>query len=336
MENNQLAGWLKEHLVCPRDHNKLIQLSDDILACPMGHKYPIVDGIPIMLLEEKIPTQEQIVKDTFKMVETYQTSRYIQLNQEISGYVSHGIDPYVQRVIGAVCGKMYKPLINRLTEYPIPKFPLSEGYGKYFLELGCNWGRWCISAAGLGYIPVGIDHNLDAIRAARRVAQQLEVSVYYLVADVRYLPFPQNTFDVVFSYSVLQHFDKEDARICLSEISRVLKTPGISMIQIPNKFGLRNFYHQLKRGFKEPVGFEVRYWKPSELSINFNKFIGPSSLFVDGYFSLNANTSCNDILPFWYRFIISCSNILRWISQRIPAFRYCADSLYVKSVKKRI
>lgn len=331
-----MEGWLRDNLVCPRDYSKLTQLGDDTLVCTMGHRYPIIDDIPIMLLEEKVPTQEEIFRDTFSRVKDYKRSQHSNFYHNVSGSNSCPIDLCVQKVIFATCGIMYKPSINRLTKYPIPKLPLYDGHGKCFLELGCNWGRWCISAAQLGYIPVGIDHNLDAVRAAYRVARQLGVSAHYLVADVRYLPFPGGIFDIVFSYSVLQHFSKDDVRICLGEVWRILKESGKSLVQMPSKFGLRNLYHQLKRNFREPMGFEVRYWNPSELIVNFNRLVGPTSLFVDGFFSLNAQSACRDILPLRYRVVVNCSEILHWISDKVQWLKYCADSLYVESLKVKL
>jgi len=68
---------------------------------------------------------------------------------------------------------------------------------------------------------VGIYPSLDALRAARRVAAQLQVRAGFVVGDARALPFAAGTFDVAFSYSVLQHFDKVDARdsLVFSEVA---------------------------------------------------------------------------------------------------------------------
>jgi 2-polyprenyl-3-methyl-5-hydroxy-6-metoxy-1,4-benzoquinol methylase len=188
--------WIEEHLVCPRDYKNL-KARDNVLVCSAGHTYPYIDGIPIMLLKEAKPTHGEYYK-TFEQLIT-DRSLY-PIDDEIN---RDAVDPYVQKVVAATCGIMFKPLINKLSRYPIPELPLPQSSGQYFLDIGCNWGRWCIAAARKGYIPIGIDPSLDAIRAARRVAKQLGVSVNYLVADARYLPFSTKKFDIVFSYSVL-------------------------------------------------------------------------------------------------------------------------------------
>lgn len=334
MNSNQINKWLKENLVCPRDHNRVVQLNKDILICSLGHKYPVINGIPIMLLEDKVSTQPAIFNETLKKIKSLQGS-FEQANKQSNSYFdSSAIDPFVQEVIAATCGIMYRLVKNKLSRYPIPKLPLSGGEGRCFLDIGCNWGRWCVAAHRIGYKPVGIDHNLDAIMAARRVAQQLGAQVDYLVADARYLPFPEDTFDVVFSYSILQHFDKSNVRLSLSEISRVLKKLGISMIQMPNTFGLYNLYNQLKRGFKKPEKFEVRYWNPCELLRTFSTSIGPAFLSIDSFFSLNVQKTDKDLLPFWFHPVIVFSGLLRRISKKIKCLQYLADSLYVKAVKQ--
>lgn len=305
-----------------------------ILICPYGHSYPVIEGIPVMLIEEKISTQPQIFSTTFKKVKIYQSSHESDTGQPELNFAPNTLDPYVQSVISAVCGRIFEPFNNKLTYYPIPELPLGPGNGDYFLDIGCNWGRWSISAVRLGYKAIGIDHNLDAIIAARRVARQLGISAYYLVADGRYLPFLNHSFNLVFSYSVLQHFNREDAGLCLSEISRVLEIRGAGLIQMPNVFGLMNMWNQLKRLFKKPENFDVRYWRPLELVKFFTNRIGPTSLIIDGFFSLNPQYLCRQMLPYWFLPVVLVSYNLKRLSRKIVFLKYLADSLYVKSIKK--
>jgi 2-polyprenyl-3-methyl-5-hydroxy-6-metoxy-1,4-benzoquinol methylase len=213
----------------------------------------------------------------------------------------------------------------------MPRLRLPAGGSKPFLEVGCNWGRWCISAARLGYQTVGIDPSLKSIRAAKRVSKQLGIEADYVVADGRFLPFRDHSFDQVFSYSVLQHLSKENARTTLAEIRRTLRVGGNALVQMPNVFGVRCLYHQIRRGFREGRDFDVRYWKPAELLSAFTETIGPSQLSVDGYFSLNIQPSDLHLLPARYRALVHASEGLRWISGKIPILTKVADSLYISA-----
>jgi ubiquinone/menaquinone biosynthesis C-methylase UbiE len=89
------------------------------------------------------------------------------------------------------------------------------------------------AAAKKGYLPVGLDPSLGAILAAKRVANGLGLPFHGVVGDARFLPFRAGSFDVVFSYSVLQHFSKRDARTALEDIRRVLHADGRSIDAAP-------------------------------------------------------------------------------------------------------
>src|SRR3972149_9728928 len=87
-------AWLKQHLVCPREHYTL-ELRDNLLVCPRGHKYPYLDGIPVMLLEEAKPTHG----DCCKTLEQTAGNRVLSLRDDETEILDGGVDPYVQEVV---------------------------------------------------------------------------------------------------------------------------------------------------------------------------------------------------------------------------------------------
>lgn len=310
--------------MCPRDKTPL-RAGTIELVCEHGHSYPIIEGVPILLVSE----MEQTHIEGARSLQVAKSRDVDSLPKFDVG--KDEIDPFVRNVIGATNGGLYQHLVGTLQKYPIPNLRLPPGEKKLFMEVGCNWGRWCIAAARRGYRPVGIDPSLKAIRAATRVAAQLGIEASYLVADARSLPFREEVFDQVFSYSVLQHLSKENAKQSLTEIHRTLKVGGNALVQLPNTFGARCLYHEMRRGFRKAEDFEVRYWRPSELITVFSSAIGPSSLSVDGYFSLNVQPSDLALLPLQYRILVRTSEVLRKLSDTIPLLTKLADSLYVSS-----
>jgi SAM-dependent methyltransferase/uncharacterized protein YbaR (Trm112 family) len=311
-------------LVCPRDHQALEE-REQHLVCPRGHRYAIVEGVPILLLPETEQTHIEGTRSLQFGASGKATSA------PLPGPAPGEIDPFVQQVIAATNGLLYIRLVGKLSGYPIPHLRLPHGDGKRFLEIGCNWGRWCVAAARMGYRPVGIDPSLKGIRAARHVAQQLGIDAHYVVADGRYLPFADGTFDQVFSYSVLQHLSKDNARVTLQEVARALQPSGGFLVQMPNCFGIRCLYHQARRGFREGRDFDVRYWTPNELVSTFRAAFGSARIFVDGFFSLNAQISDVELLPWKYRTVVYASEALRRISGVFSPLTYLADSLYVEA-----
>jgi SAM-dependent methyltransferase len=170
--------------------------------------------------------------------------------------------------------------------------------------------------------------------AARRVAKQMGLQVRHVVADARYLPFRSEVFDVVFSYSVLQHFSKDNVATALDDISVVLKPGATALIQMPNAFGIRSFQHLLRRGFREARNFEVRYWSLSELKRLFRRKVGPTSVTVDCYFGLGLQKSDIELMSPVIRVAITISEFLRKLSLHLPFLKYVADSVYVRATRE--
>ena len=310
-------------LVCPRDRQALIRHADT-LRCAAGHSYPIADGIPILLTEaesthwgfsSRVP--EDVAKDLAEDCE-------IRSGQ-------HTIDPYVNKAVVWSSGNLYRDMLGGLQRYPIPEIRLAPGNGRTLLDVGCLWGRWSIAAAQKGYRVIGIDPTLPGVLAARRVARQLGVAADFIVGDARHLPFADHSFDTVFSYSVLQHMAPHDAWESLSEVGRVLKSGGTSLIQMANSLGIRSVYHQAKRGFGDPGFFGVRYYTPGHMRRQMEQRIGPTKLTVDGYFGLGIQASDKDLMPVFGRAVISASEFLRHSSEKFPPLKSLADSLYFES-----
>lgn len=326
---------LRSLLVCPVDK---LPLRDEpkALVSAAGKLYPVVDdAIPVMIIPH--------LDHTFDVVDRSRAEAEAamagdgKIDTKIWNWESPVGDaphPFVSKMVGATCGYMYRGMVGHLHDYPIPTLRLPPGDGKLFLDLGCNWGRWCIAARRLGYQTIGLDPVLEAIHAARTVAEQLKLNGKYVVGDAVRLPLADNSVDVVFSYSVLQHFARQDVVSTLAEIKRVLKPGGRCLIQMANTYGIRCLYHQAKRGFRDsPHKFSVRYWTPGQLQKTFTQQIGTTTLSVDGFFNLNPQPSETKLLPWRYRAVVGISETLRNASRYMPPLKWAADSLYISAVK---
>jgi SAM-dependent methyltransferase/uncharacterized protein YbaR (Trm112 family) len=323
---------LDEILVCPCDRTDLTR-AGDWLTCTKGHRFPIVDEIPVMLVPDVRQTAWWATSSIQQANDTVSGNRTVASLQPANLGDETTVDPYVQLAVASTGGYLYGPLVGQLRRYPIPDLRALPSDGSLFLDIGCNWGRWCVAAARKGYRPIGIDPTLEAVLAARRVTRALGVDVVLVVGDGRYLPFREESIDFAFSYSVVQHLSKEDAKMTLASTRSVLKAGGKSKIQMPNRYGVRSLYHQARRGFTEGVEFDVRYWTPGELLECFSQLVGPSRLEVDGYFGLGVQPADRPLLPRRYRAVVTASEILRTVSHHIPAAIQFADSLYVDSVR---
>ena len=342
-----IENWLLRLLVCPRHKSGLEELEGS-LVCPDGCEYPVVQGVPVLLRDDveqtlwvagaSLQKARQLARsfsaDPDPCVETLgidpeecaSLAAALRSKQE-------GVDPVVSQLIVATNGNLYRTLLGRLASYPIPHLRLPPAKGALLLDIGCNWGRWCVAAARRGYRVIGMDPSLGAVLAAQRVCLQLGVNAHFIVGDSRHLPFASHVFDVAFSYSVLQHFAKNDVRVTLNEVARILKCGGNSMIQMPNAYGIRSLYQQARRGFKPGADFDVRYWTRAELKTTFERLLGATSLHVDCFFGLGIQNSDKHMLPLKHKMVVWASDTTKSISDKVHFLRAFADSLYACSVK---
>jgi SAM-dependent methyltransferase len=243
------------------------------------------------------------------------------------------IDPVVAHLVAATNGLMYRHLIGSLDRYPIPDLPLPAGDGHSLLDVGCSWGRWTLAATARGYKAVGLDPSLGAVMAARRVARSVGAQCRFVVGDARYLPFPDGWFDNVYSYSVIQHFSREDAALAVAEAGRILKPGGTAKVQMPTRYGIRCLLHQLRRGFREGQGFEVRYWSLPELRRMFRTSVGPTRIEADCYFGIGLQRSDAALMTPLLAAILGASEALKALSRHVGALVWFADSVFAEANK---
>jgi SAM-dependent methyltransferase/uncharacterized protein YbaR (Trm112 family) len=323
----KMDPWFERELVCPRDKGDL-RRDGRYLVCNEEHRYPVLDGIPIMLVEDVPQTLPDLTQRSLAAAANDSVANSI-------GVANGEVEPFVQQVIVGTNGNLYGAVAGKLPRYPIPqiRLPAAREGSRKLLDLGCNWGRWTIAAARNGYQAVGMDPGVESIAPARRIARKLGIEARFLVGDARYIPFRDASFDVVYSYGVLQHFAPVDAKLAIAEAARVVNVAGTVLIQMAARYGLLSILRQARRGFRAARGFEVRYWKPSEIQAAFRSIVGPTALSVDGYLTLNPQPSDLDLLAFKGRQVVRFSEAMRVLSRRVPMLLQFADSIFAHSIK---
>lgn len=319
-----MSTFLRQHLVCPRDHLPLDWQSDRVV-CADGHSYPLVDDTPVMLIATG-HWGHPVIEES------------IELANGLAGKVppapasdGHPIDPFVREFLSAGCGNLYLGVEQRLTRYPIPDFPMPPGSNRPLLDVGCLWGRWTIAAARRGYYVVGIDPGLNAILAAKRVARELGIEATYVVGDARHMPFRDGSFDTAFSFSVLHHFSMDDSRRTLTEIARCLTPGGTCLVQLVHVFGLLSAVRLARRRFRKATLFQVRHWSIPTMRRTFREIVGPTRVRADAFFNLNPQVADLQLLPRRSRAVVRLSEALRKLSAKFPPMVYVADSIYVEA-----
>lgn len=166
---------------------------------------------------------------------------------------SSDLDAFIKFHIAATNGVHYKHL-DDVQSYPTFDLPVkaAKKENALMLDIGCGWGRWLVAGSKKNYIPIGLDVQPKFAKAALGLMKKENIKGYVVVADLQEIPFKDNVFDLVWSFSVIQHVHRKRLVNGLSEINRVLEKDGYAKLEFPNLNGLRN-----RRG---PVQQEKPYW----------------------------------------------------------------------------
>ena len=126
-----------------------------------------------------------------------------------------------------------------LTRYLVTRYGLSKG--KIILDLGCGRGEFL-----RGFIRCGLNgHGVDQSKMAKSICHEAEILQSDLANEP--LPYGDNSFDFVFSKSVLDLFYYPEELI--QEIYRVLKPGGLVITMVPDWESVyKTYYDDPTRG----------------------------------------------------------------------------------------
>src|SRR5262245_49652114 len=114
-----------------------------------------------------------------------------------------------------------------------------DGYeGRKVLEVGCGAGVDLARFARGGALVTGVDLAPSAISLARTNFEHQGLRGDFYVEDGEHLPFPDDSFDLVFAHGVVQYASNPGRLV--EESRRVLKPGGQAIIQVYNRISWLN------------------------------------------------------------------------------------------------
>jgi ubiquinone/menaquinone biosynthesis C-methylase UbiE len=109
------------------------------------------------------------------------------------------------------------------------------GKGKKMLECGAGSAKLSLYMARQGYDCTMVDNSLEGLNVGRSRFEQEGLAGKFILGDVTRMHFGDETFDIVTSGGLLQHF--RDIKPPTAEMVRVLKRGGLcTAVVIPKKF----------------------------------------------------------------------------------------------------
>jgi len=248
------------------------------------------------------------------------------------------VSPVVQEQIAATNGVHYIDRIGKLNEYPVYELPVERSNGGLMLDIGNGWGRWLVAGANKGYIPIGIDIRLEFCITARDTLNKLNRQGYSLVADLKDLPFKENIFDLVWSFSVIQHTHKTRMLSCLQHINRILNQNGFAFLEFPNKNGIRNRFTTVKSSESERDDYDswcVRYYTPEEYRKIFMDTFGNFSFSNHSFLGIGILKEDLKYVSLKNKIVTAVSLLGSFGTKILPPLKNISDSLYVKAYKRQ-
>ena len=148
-------------------------------------------------------------------------SSYYQTSEEYLARISTHPDSHYQEYVSFI-------------EAHLPK-------GARFLDLGCGSG--CSSVLlSRNYDIVGLDISHLFLEKGKEALE----SLHFVQGSIDKLPFPDNTFDAVGSYNVIEHIP--DINGAVAEMVRVTKPDGLIFVCAPNLLSPKYPLDAFKRG----------------------------------------------------------------------------------------
>jgi len=112
--------------------------------------------------------------------------------------------------------------------------------GDKILDLGCGNGKLRLLLKDLDITYTGIDSAAELLKIAEERSDFKLPKQTFIKADVLHLPFPENSFDVIFFIAVFHHVPSSNFRLkVLQEIKRVLKPGGLLIMTNWNRYQKR-------------------------------------------------------------------------------------------------
>ena len=116
--------------------------------------------------------------------------------------------------------------------------PFDGVKGQKVLEVGCGAGTDLVRFARGGAEVYGVDLAESAIELAKKNFAIAGLSADLRVANGEQLPFPDQTFDLVYAHGVVQY--TADDRALVAEAKRVVKPGGLVIFQVYNRVSWLN------------------------------------------------------------------------------------------------
>jgi ubiquinone/menaquinone biosynthesis C-methylase UbiE len=162
--------------------------------------------------------------------------------------------------------------------------------GEKIIEVGCGTGFFLRKFALEAEEAVGFDLTAGMLEAGKKFAEEKDIEISFIQGNVlEGVPFEDNYFDIVYSNSMIEFFEKgKEAKEVLEEMLRLLKPGGKFVIGVLNKestWAYKRTAELLEKDSIFSINQFYRWNEFQELMSNFGEVKIETTLFVPPYFN---------------------------------------------------
>lgn len=233
---------------------QITEIKDGLLFSETGFVFPVIDGIPRMLLEsmydyadfmashlpEYQVTKEKVEKEFGGLIQ-YCIRKNSKTKKSFEFEWSFLNAEKKDRIWHDDTSKLSMVFMNEMGE--------GSDYfkGKSVIDVGCGHGVMTTKIAELSELAIGVELSKAVENAYLRNTVK---NAWYIQGDLQYLPFEEVSFDVLYSSGVIHHTNNTELSLLL--IEPLLKNGGKICLWLyhPQKKIIHKAILQLRKGTK--------------------------------------------------------------------------------------
>lgn len=220
-------------LRCPDCRGKVRFWNKGFCCGSCGKHWKMKDGVPILT---------ETLEDLEAILDTEACDRLVRLSGRL------GWEEVLSQLASDLDKNVLRELLHHLdgASSPAWRFLMPLRRGSRVLELGCGWGAFAVDLAKFYAEVIAMDVSFKHVRwlQLRKMGEGIRNLIPLCGGNTRFLPFPDQYFDLVVVTGVLGRMPKyqlgkplEIQEGFLKESFRVLREKGILYIGIENRFG---------------------------------------------------------------------------------------------------
>jgi SAM-dependent methyltransferase len=249
-------------------------------------------------------------------------------------------NPWMVDQVASTQGLHYLDQDNNITHYPQYNLPVPapKKENALMLEIGSGWGRWMVAGSKKGYIPLALDFDIRHIKSVHQTVKDHGLNAYGVVSDMQNVPFKDGIFDLIWSFSAMQHVHRNKLLSCLGHVNRVLNKDGFALLEFPNRNGIHNRMGKVEQErpfWNELNHMAVRYYTLKEYEEMFKPIFGNFKAEIHSMLGIGVLPDDLGQVTWKNKPLVALSLLTTAVAKVIPGFKGLADSFYIR-VKRNV